>query len=227
MPEDPPDEETRAERRAARARPRPQAPAGRRGDRPVRCWWSCSPSSSGTSWSRTPSGPRGRQVVVTVNQGESTDAVIDALSQRRVIGSSLAFQISEVVHGTPTILPGSYALHENIASPSCAAIAGRGTEHLPGRRPRRLHPVRGRYPGGQPARARPGRVRQGGGERRRALGLLPRRARTTSRACSAPATTWSCPGESDQTLVAGHGAALRPRRHRGRAEHASAAQAWA
>ena len=59
-------------------------------------------------------GPEGPQVVVTVHQGESTDSVIDALSRQGVIGSSLAFQISDVVHGTPTVLPGSYALHKNL-----------------------------------------------------------------------------------------------------------------
>ncbi len=59
-------------------------------------------------------GPAGPEVVVTVHQGESTTAVIDTLRQHGVIGSSLAFQISDVIHGTPTVLPGSYALHENL-----------------------------------------------------------------------------------------------------------------
>ena len=39
-------------------------------------------------------GPPGPQVVVTVHQGESTDSIVDSLSQQHVIGSSLAFQIS-------------------------------------------------------------------------------------------------------------------------------------
>ena len=58
-------------------------------------------------------GPEGKQVVVTVTQGEATNDVIDALSQKGVIGSSLAFRISNFFHGTPTVLPGSYALHQN------------------------------------------------------------------------------------------------------------------
>ncbi len=114
VPEDPPDEETRAERRAARAarvRRRRRVVAAISGALLVvvlafLLWYELESQAL---------GPEGPQVVVTVNQGESTDAIIDALSQRGVIGSSLAFQVSEVVHGTPTILPGSYALHENIS----------------------------------------------------------------------------------------------------------------
>jgi len=48
-------------------------------------------------------------VVVTVQQGESTSAVVTALSQQHVIGSAAGLPAPEVVHGTPTVLPGSYA----------------------------------------------------------------------------------------------------------------------
>jgi UPF0755 protein len=58
-------------------------------------------------------GPPGKQVVVTVKPGESTDSVINALSDKGVIGSSLAFQISNFFHGTPTVQAGSYAMHQN------------------------------------------------------------------------------------------------------------------
>src|SRR5580704_8903726 len=58
-------------------------------------------------------GPEGPQVVVTVNQGESTSAIIDSLSANHVIASSWAFRVFDVIHGSPTVLPGSYALHEN------------------------------------------------------------------------------------------------------------------
>ncbi len=111
--EEPPDEETRADRRAARAarvRRRRRVLAAIAGAFLVVVlaflfWYELESHAL---------GPEGPQVVVTVKQGESTDAIIDALSQRGVIGSSLAFQVSEVVHGTPTILPGSYAVHQNI-----------------------------------------------------------------------------------------------------------------
>jgi UPF0755 protein len=58
-------------------------------------------------------GPEGRQVVVTVKEGESTSSIIDALSAQHVIGSSVAFRVFDVLHGSPTVLPGSYALHQN------------------------------------------------------------------------------------------------------------------
>jgi UPF0755 protein len=58
-------------------------------------------------------GPQGKQVVVTVREGESFGSVIDSLGRQGVIGSSLAFRISDFFHGTPTVLSGSYALHQN------------------------------------------------------------------------------------------------------------------
>ncbi len=58
-------------------------------------------------------GSAGPQVVVTVQPGESTSAVVDALHQHGVVGSTLAFEIGDFFHGTPTVLPGSYALHQN------------------------------------------------------------------------------------------------------------------
>ena len=30
-----------------------------------------------------------------------------------MIGSSLAFRLSDIVHGTPTVIPGSYLFHQN------------------------------------------------------------------------------------------------------------------
>ncbi len=59
-------------------------------------------------------GPAGRQVVVTVRQGESADSVISALSHEGVIGSSFAFRISDLFHGTPNVLPGDYAMDQNL-----------------------------------------------------------------------------------------------------------------
>jgi UPF0755 protein len=58
-------------------------------------------------------GPLGKQVVVKVAQGESASSVVDTMSQKGVIGSSWAFRVSEVFHGTPTVLPGSYLMHQN------------------------------------------------------------------------------------------------------------------
>ncbi len=76
-------------------------------------------------------GPPGPQVVVTVHEGESTDAVVDALSQQHVIGSSLAFQVSEVFHGTPSVLPGSYAMHQNLAFSEVRTLLAAGPNIYP------------------------------------------------------------------------------------------------
>jgi UPF0755 protein len=76
-------------------------------------------------------GSPGPQVVITVHQGESTNDVISALSQQHVIGSSLAFQISEVVHGSPTVLPGSYAMHQNLAFSDVRQLLAAGPNIYP------------------------------------------------------------------------------------------------
>jgi UPF0755 protein len=76
-------------------------------------------------------GPPGPQVVITVHEGESSDAVVNALSAHHVIGSSLAFQVSEAFHGTPTVLPGSYALHENLAFSEVRTLLAAGPNIYP------------------------------------------------------------------------------------------------
>jgi len=76
-------------------------------------------------------GPPGPQVVVTVHQGESTDSIVDSLSRQHVIGSSLAFQVSEVFHGTPSVLPGSYALHQNLAFSEVRTLLAAGPNIYP------------------------------------------------------------------------------------------------
>ena len=76
-------------------------------------------------------GPEGPQVVVTVHEGESTDAIITSLNQQHVIGSSLAFQISDFFHGTPTVLPGSYALHQNQTFAEVRALLAAGPNIYP------------------------------------------------------------------------------------------------
>ena len=76
-------------------------------------------------------GAPGPQVVVTVQQGEPTSDVVSALSKQGVIGSSLAFQVSEVFHGTPSVLPGSYALHQNLAFSEVRAILAAGPNIYP------------------------------------------------------------------------------------------------
>ena len=76
-------------------------------------------------------GPPGKQVVVTVKPGESTDSVISALSDKGVIGSSLAFQISNFFHGTPTVQAGSYAMHQNQTFAEVRALLAAGPNIYP------------------------------------------------------------------------------------------------
>jgi UPF0755 protein len=76
-------------------------------------------------------GSPGPQVVVTVHEGESTNSIVDALSQQHVIGSSLAFQVSEVFHGSPSVLPGSYAMHQNLAFSEVRTILAAGPNIYP------------------------------------------------------------------------------------------------
>jgi UPF0755 protein len=60
-----------------------------------------------------PLGGEGKGVVVTIKAQESAGAAIDALARDGVIGSALAFRLSDIIHGTPTIEPGSYLFHAN------------------------------------------------------------------------------------------------------------------
>ena len=76
-------------------------------------------------------GPEGPQVVVTVNQGEGFDSVLSSLSAHHVIASSLAFRISNVFHGTPSVLPGSYAMHENMSFADVRTLLAAGPNIFP------------------------------------------------------------------------------------------------
>jgi UPF0755 protein len=76
-------------------------------------------------------GPEGPQVVVTVNQGESTSAVIDSLSAKHVIASSWAYRVFDVLHGSPTVLPGSYAMHQNQTFSEVRALLAAGPNIYP------------------------------------------------------------------------------------------------
>jgi UPF0755 protein len=60
-----------------------------------------------------PLGGQGAPVVVTIAGRESAGTAIDTLAGDGVISSSLAFRFSDIVHGTPTVQPGSYLFHKN------------------------------------------------------------------------------------------------------------------
>jgi UPF0755 protein len=71
-------------------------------------------------------GSAGRREIVQIHSGESVSAVIGQLSADRIIASSLAFRISDLVHGSPAIIPGQYFLHQNEAFGEVRAILNGG-----------------------------------------------------------------------------------------------------
>ena len=71
-------------------------------------------------------GPEGRREIVQVTPGESMGSIAAQLSAQHVIGSTLAFRLFDLVHGSPTVDPGDYALHgnETFAQVRAALAAG-------------------------------------------------------------------------------------------------------
>ncbi len=71
-------------------------------------------------------GPEGQREVVQVVPGESMSSIASQLAAHHVIGSTLAFRFFNLVHGSPTVLPGDYALHgnETFAQVRAALAAG-------------------------------------------------------------------------------------------------------
>jgi UPF0755 protein len=61
-----------------------------------------------------PFGSPAKAVMISVRHGESVDAIVSALTRKGVIGSSLAFKLWSLVHGTPVVVPGLYLFHENL-----------------------------------------------------------------------------------------------------------------
>ncbi len=59
------------------------------------------------------SGTAGPREVINVQSGDSVGSVLSNLSAHHVIGSPLAFRVYDLVHGSPTIVPGHYLLHQN------------------------------------------------------------------------------------------------------------------
>lgn len=78
-----------------------------------------------------PSGPEGKDVVVTVGEGEATGAVISHLAATGVIGSSLAFRVGEIFGGTPVVEPGSYLFRQNESFGTVRSVLGGGPDVFP------------------------------------------------------------------------------------------------
>ena len=163
-------------------------------------------------------GPAGPQVVVTVHEGESTDSVISSLSQQHVIGSSLAFGISDFFHGTPTVLPGSYALHQNQTFAEVRATLAAGPNIYPVTVPpgltlrevaAQVDSIPGHAPGGFEKVAASGEV----------TSIFSPPGSDDLEGMLGTGQYLVLPGETDTTILPRDGAALRPRRQRGRPEH--------
>jgi UPF0755 protein len=73
-----------------------------------------------------PFGAQGAPVIVSVAQGEGVSSVINTLADKGVIGSSFAFRINTVLHGTPSIEPGSYEFFQNQSFSSVRAVMSGG-----------------------------------------------------------------------------------------------------
>lgn len=86
---------------------------------------------AGAAWyeiQANPLGDEGREVVVQVHQGESTAAVASALAAQGVVSSALAFRLSMLVPGSPTIDPGGYLLHRNDSFSAVHAVLAGGPD---------------------------------------------------------------------------------------------------
>jgi UPF0755 protein len=75
-----------------------------------------------------PGGRPGPRVVIEVHGGEPIDSVVATLARRKVIGSDLAFRLSLLLHGTPTVEPGGYAFRTNQAFSTVRTILADGPD---------------------------------------------------------------------------------------------------
>lgn len=75
-----------------------------------------------------PLGGPGRKVVVTVGKDESAGAAIDTLAHDGVVSSSFAFGLSDLIHGTPTVIAGSYLFHQNQSFSTVRSILAGGPD---------------------------------------------------------------------------------------------------
>jgi UPF0755 protein len=69
-------------------------------------------------------GPAGQRVIVQVSSGESFSQLASQLAAQKVIGSTFAMKISDLIHGTPTLQPGHYEVHENLTFAQVRSIFG-------------------------------------------------------------------------------------------------------
>ncbi len=79
----------------------------------------------------SPGGPQGAQVVATVHSGTGASALASTLESRGVISSSLAYRIWSQFHGSPSVLPGSYAFNKNSSFTTVDRVISAGPNVFP------------------------------------------------------------------------------------------------
>ncbi len=75
-----------------------------------------------------PLGGPGPKVVLTIADNESAGSAIDALAHDGVVASAFAFRLSDIIHGTPTVTPGSYLFHQNQSFSTVRSILAGGPD---------------------------------------------------------------------------------------------------
>ena len=78
-----------------------------------------------------PGGTPGAQVIATVRSGTGASQLSSSLEAKGVISSSLAYRIWSQFHGTPTVLPGSYAFHQNSSFSTVDQVISAGPNVFP------------------------------------------------------------------------------------------------
>lgn len=77
-----------------------------------------------------PIGGTGRQVIVTVHQGDSMTTIINEIHAKGVINSPLAFRVETLLLGSPNVRPGAYEIAQNSSFASVRSILGGGPNVL-------------------------------------------------------------------------------------------------
>ncbi len=84
----------------------------------------------GTKGEVAGSNPPGAPVQITMTSGQSTSSLNNALAAKGVIGSALALRIYNEIHGTPSVVPGRYLLHQHLSFAALRAALAPGPEYL-------------------------------------------------------------------------------------------------
>ncbi len=78
-----------------------------------------------------PSGPAGSQVIVTVKPGTGVNQLASSLSEKGVIGNSLAYRIWGQFHSIPGVVSGSYAFDKNSSFTAVDNVIAAGPNVFP------------------------------------------------------------------------------------------------